>query len=243
MLFSNILFFATAALAAPAVMAPAPVEARHIETRQNRATVGTTVLQIAYTLESNVNYNIGEINKAIVAIRTNTEASIVVALQATIKSNFAAIAKAFQDATAGIVAATGGSLSAIINLATGLSQDQVNQLVEAINVVKRVLNNVRIIITLTVTNLGPDIVAFFNAEVTAVKNALGPFLQPLVTFLTAVRNLSASLTVTVQGLSAGLGDLTATIQNIGSSLGLSNLLAPILNSVGGLLGLIGVKPT
>ena len=65
MLLSNILFFATAALAAPAIMsAAAPIEARSIEARQNKATIGSSVLQIANTLESSINFNIGEISKA-----------------------------------------------------------------------------------------------------------------------------------------------------------------------------------
>jgi hypothetical protein len=242
MLLSNILFFATAALAAPSVLSPAAqIEARNIEVRQNKATVGSTILQAAYSLESTVNVNIGEINKAITSIKSNTEATLVVTLQATIRSNIAAIARAFQDATATIIAATGGSLSAIINLATGLTQEQVNQLVEAINVIKRVLNNVRVVITLTISSAGPDTVAFVNTELNAVKSALGPFLQPLVTYLTAVRNLSASLTVTVQGLSSSLADLTSFIQGLGSSLGLNTLLGPILTNVAGLLGLLGGK--
>jgi hypothetical protein len=243
MLLSNIFFFATAVLAAPAVLSPAaPIEARSLEVRQEKATVGSAVLQAALTLESTVNTSIQEINKAVASIKANTEASVVVALQATIRSNIQAIVKAFQDATATILATIGGSLSAIINLATGLSQEQINNLIEAVAVIQRVLANIRVLVTVTVSSAGPSTVAFVNAELNTLKNALEPFLTPLVTYLTAVRNLSASATVTVQGLSSSLAELTNYVQTLAKSLGLNTLLGPILTSVGSLLSLLGVRP-
>jgi hypothetical protein len=95
-----------------------------------------------------------------------------------------------------------------------------------------------------VTNPGPSVTALITSEISAVSNALAPFLQPLVVFLTAVRNLSARLTVNIQGLNSGLSDLTFVVQNVLSSLGLPGLNIPAATqALTGLLGLLSDSST
>jgi hypothetical protein len=62
MLLSNVLFFATAVLAAPAATVTG---SSALEGRQQRTTVASTILQVVTTLEQTTNTNIDEIIKSL----------------------------------------------------------------------------------------------------------------------------------------------------------------------------------
>ncbi|KAI9155064.1 hypothetical protein HJFPF1_07629 [Paramyrothecium foliicola] len=229
------------ALAAPTLEVRQDTPA--LEVRQDRPTVAGTILTTVQTLETTVNANIDIINTAVQQLRGSVEAALIIEIRARIKASFQAIAAALQQATSTIISVTINAVGGITASAQGLTVEQINQLIEAINVVKRVINRIQVVITVTIKDLSPDILAFINAEVNAVKGVLTPFLQPLVTFLAAVRGFNASLQVVITGLTPALNDLTGLVQNVLSSLGLQGIIVPAVTGLSGLLSVSGISST
>lgn len=86
----------------------------------------------------------------------------------------------------------------------GLTQNQVVQLVAAIEASIQVISQISVVVTLIVTDLTPDIRAFFDAELQAVREILNPFIAPLAIFAAAIVRASITLGVVVTGLRAAL---------------------------------------
>lgn len=86
----------------------------------------------------------------------------------------------------------------------GLTQNQVVQLIAAIRASIQVISQISVVVTLIVTDLTPDIRAFFDAEIQAVREILNPFIVPLAIFAAAILRASVTLGVVVTGLRAAL---------------------------------------
>lgn len=143
---------------------------------------------------------------------------------ADIRANLNDIRTAIQAATRTILSNTLGAIFGLVGATTGLTQIVVDQVTDIIQTVFSVLAQLEVGVRAT-QNLTPEIRTLLTNELNSLIATLAPFLTPLLVFFNAVRNLSASATVTVRGLLAAQQELGALIRRVLTSLGLGNLLA------------------
>lgn len=139
------------------------------------------------------------------------------------------------------MAVTTGAAGGVAGQARGLTRAQVEQLVEAIRAAARIVNGLGITLTAYVTDLTPDVRDALDAEFQAVRNAIAPFVQPLLAFGAAVRRAQAGVGVVVTGLENALTEFGGIISRLITSIGLPGLDLSTLNGLLSGLGL-GLRP-
>ncbi|VUC26857.1 unnamed protein product [Clonostachys rosea] len=205
MKFSNVLMFASFAFAAPAA----------VEVRQQQTVTGV-VLGSTQTLLNTVNTNVDAIKTAINGAGGNIGASV----QAQIRANLQAILAELQTAATTISGATAGAAGGIVGAATGLTQQQINDLAQAVQNTLNAVAALNVLVTAETTNLTGPLGTFAQTEINAIRAAISPFAAPVITFARAVQAFSARVGVTVTGLAAVTTSLTSYITNLLNSLGL-----------------------
>uniref|UniRef100_A0A8H7K2Z0 Uncharacterized protein n=1 Tax=Bionectria ochroleuca TaxID=29856 RepID=A0A8H7K2Z0_BIOOC len=208
MKFSNALMFASFALAAPAV---------EVEVRQQTAT--GVVVQSVQTVLNTANTNVAAIRSAVDGVSGNISAQV----QAQIRANLQAIASSLQTAATTITGATTGAAGGIIRAATGLTQQQINDLAQAVQNTLDAVTALNVIITAEATDLTTPLRTFAQSEINAIRAALNPLVSPVLTFARAVTFFSARVGIVVTGLANVTTSLTNYITNLLNSLGLSKL--------------------
>jgi hypothetical protein len=136
-----------------------------------------------------------------------------------------AIAATLRQAASTIKASTTNVLGGIIGAASGLTQQQINTLIQAVNGALDAIEQLQVIIDAEVTDLTPDLVRALQSEIRAIQNSISPFIGPLIRFARAVQTFSARIGVTVSGLKDVTQQLTSLVTNLLAGLGL-NLLIP-----------------
>jgi hypothetical protein len=167
----------------------------------------------------------------------SAEDNVSAEIEATITANLEAITEALEDAGAAITAATTGGLGGIITAASFLTNQQVQNLADAVETVSDIVDGIGATIEVTVTDLTPDLVDALQEEIDNVKAALSPFLGPLLRFISAVRFFSATAGVAITGLANAQRELIDLLQRLVTSIGL-----PGLNALLALAGLFSPLP-
>jgi hypothetical protein len=167
--------------------------------------------------------------RVVTCAKGNVDAVIEVQLKATLKANYIAIIKSIQTASSAINIVTTGAAGGVANQVKGLTQAQVNQLPDAVNSAKRVIQALNATLVVTVTDLTPSYKDFIADEVESLKGVLEPFFTPLLTFVSAAKEAEATVALTVTGLSTAQAELSKACKNLVSFLGLPQL--PILNGL------------
>ncbi|CAH0036703.1 unnamed protein product [Clonostachys rhizophaga] len=217
MKFSRVLFFASLALAAPAALVEKDEPALLLDERQNDPV--SAVITALNSVTNTINTSGGAIQSAINGITGNVDAQV----QVLIRANLDAILKALQGSIATILASTLDSTGNITAAASGLTQAQINNLAAAIQGAVAAVNRLRIIVTLTATDLTPAVFDLVQGQITAIQNTIQPFITPVAAFANAVSRLNARLGIYVLGLSNVTSTLVSTIQNLLNGLGLGGL--------------------
>ncbi|RSL45734.1 hypothetical protein CEP54_014149 [Fusarium duplospermum] len=219
MKFLSLLTLASFALAVPAP-ASEPEPLPELVPRQQQTAVGVIVDQVNI-LNNTIQTNIDIITTAVAEIKGAVEANVIVQLQAVIQANLQVIVSAVANATGAIVAVTTGSVGGVAGAIIGLTQQQVVQLIAAIRLSIQVISRISVVITLLVTDLTPDIRAFFDAEIRAVKAILAPFIAPITIFAAAIMRASVVLGVVVTGLGPALTDLVQIYVDLLANVGIT----------------------
>lgn len=143
--------------------------------------------------------------------------------QVLIRANIVAIADALKTAKDTIISSTVDATGSVTNAATGLTQEQVNNLATAIQNTLAAVNQLKVIVTLTASDLTPEFFALVKGELDLVKEAISPFVKPVTAFGSAVSKFSAKAGVSVVGLSNATNTLINVTQSLLSGLGLGGL--------------------
>ncbi|KPM37556.1 hypothetical protein AK830_g9021 [Neonectria ditissima] len=215
MKFSNVLFFASVALAAPTSQ----------EKRQG-VTVAGTLLDTVNTLATTTQSNLAQINSVVASIKDNVGGSVAVEVQAQLRSNLQAVATALQAATSAIVTATTGALAGTGGQALALTNQELQAIITATQTAQQIVGNITATLTVTATDLRPAVSTLFVTEINNIRNAISPFITPLLTFVNTVRNASASASVVVTGLGNLLQQVVPLVRASFLTLGLSVLGLP-----------------
>ncbi|KAF4954522.1 hypothetical protein FSARC_12102 [Fusarium sarcochroum] len=205
MKFLNLITFASLALATPL---------------RRQQTVTGTIQGSVNTFSNGTLATTNQINDAVAAIKSNVGATVIVQLQGALRANYQAIAQALILATTNIARVTTEAAGGIAAQARGLTDQQIVQLTAALRTAIDSAENIGATVAITMTDLSPDARAAFQGEVDAVKDALNPFITPLVLFATAVRNASASGSAAITGLDPALTNLIRLQGELMASLGL-----------------------
>ncbi|KAI0176867.1 hypothetical protein BJ166DRAFT_9730 [Pestalotiopsis sp. NC0098] len=206
MKFLQVLGWATLAMALPS---PAPLDdsVAVVDHLEKRATVTGTVVDSLNDLNTAVAANLAAVQTAIVQIQNANSVAAVITATAAIRSNYQAIVNAITAATAQIVAvttgATGGAAAGIV----GLTQQEANDLANAIQQIVVLVRNIRATLTVTATALGPNVTAATAAETAAIRAAITPFVAPIQALASAIAAASASASLTITGLNAAASGL------------------------------------
>jgi acyl-CoA hydrolase len=227
MKFSNVLLFSTFALAAP----KAPVVEERVPSIE---LVERTPFEIEERGDSVVGAVLGAVNSVVKATEDNIAAihdlvdgvtgAVDVDIEAAVRANLNAIAAALQQAASTIKTSTTNVFGGIIGAASGLTQQQINSLIQAVNGALDAINQLQVIIDAQATDLTPELVQALQSEIRAIQNAISPFIGPLVRFARAVQLFSARIGVTVRGLQGVTQQLTSVVTNLLKSLGLDLLI-------------------
>ncbi|KAH6991351.1 hypothetical protein BKA56DRAFT_574300 [Ilyonectria sp. MPI-CAGE-AT-0026] len=212
MKFSNVLFFATAALAAPTTQA--------LDKRQ--VTVLGTVQSIANTITTSTSGNIADIKTIVVAIQNNVAADILVQLQLQLEANLQAIVTVLNAAAVNITDATNAAVIEIGGDVNSLTTAQIAQIKAAVDSAVAAVNNVTATVTASVSVLAPGGKKLIADELNAIKAAVNGILTPLAQFLQGLK-VNATATAVVTGLGGILTSLLTSTANILASLGLAIL--------------------
>jgi len=182
---------------------PAPLE--------NRA-VTDSISSIVNTLEQTVLANTNNISTLVETVKNDVNASVQVVAQ--INADLAGIRDALAAATGNIVTTTVGGLGGILTSLRGLTDAQIASLTGALNQVAALIRQIRLIITVTSTNLTPDLQAAISDELAAVEGALLPLITPLTIFATAVAAARLGLGVAVTGLKSAVSGLLSVVSGL-----------------------------
>ncbi|KAM5351215.1 hypothetical protein ACJ41O_003938 [Fusarium nematophilum] len=208
MKFLNILSWASFALVVPAA---------------RQQTVTGVIANSVSTLEGAIGSNLNEITTAVDTIKGSTSATLILQLSAVIATNYNAVISALATAITAIVQVTTGAVGGVAGQAQGLTEQQIQQLIDAVEEAIDVLNGISAAVTITVTDLKPATYALMAAQVIAVKQLLNPFVAPVVLFGQAVEDASAEVTIVVEGLTPAVKLLVSTYEGGVTSIGLPAL--------------------
>ena len=172
-------------------------------------------------------------DNAIASVKNNIDATLAVQLKATLEANYDAISKSIKDSSKAIALVTTGAVGGVGNQVKGLTQAQINQLVEAVNSANRILQAINATLAVTVTDLTPAFKEVIMEEIEAMKGVLDPFLTPLATFVDAARKAGATAGLTVTGLNTAETELLKTSKSLVAFLGLPPI--PVLSGLRPLL--------
>ncbi|CAI6088503.1 unnamed protein product [Clonostachys chloroleuca] len=217
MKFSRVLFFTSLALSVPTALVEKDEPALLLDERQNDPV--SAVITALNSVTNTINTSGGAIQSAINGITGNVDAQV----QVLIRANLDAILNALQNSIATILASTLDSTGNITAAASGLTQAQINNLAAAIQGAVAAVNKLRIIVTLTATDLTPAVFDLVQGQITAIQNTIQPFIAPVAAFANAVSRLNVRLGIYVLGLSNATATLVNTIQNLLAGLGLGGL--------------------
>ncbi|KAL6413095.1 hypothetical protein AUP68_02593 [Ilyonectria robusta] len=212
MKFSNVLFFATAALAAPTIQA--------LDKRQT--TVLGTVQSIANTITNSTSGNVANIKTIIVSIQNNVAADVLVQLQLQLEANLQAIVTVLSAAAVNITDATNAAAIEIGGDVDNLTTAQILQIKAAIESAVAAVNNVTATVTASVSVLTPGGKKLIADELKAIRDAVNGILTPLAQFLQGLR-FNATVSAVVTGLGGILTSLLTSTASILASLGLAIL--------------------
>lgn len=143
---------------------------------------------------------------------------------ATVKADLNAIKAALDTAAAALITATNAAAGDLAGALAGLTQAQIDQLAASVQSALNAINQLQVIIGASVTGLGPALALAVLSELNAVRAAIAPFVNPLVSFVNSVKTFGASLTLAVNGLAGVVNSLTTAVNNLLNSLGLGQLL-------------------
>lgn len=139
------------------------------------------------------------------------------------KANYEAIAKALKEAAEAIARVTTGAVGGIAASVKGLTQQQIDDLVEALKAANRVIAELEATLTITVTDLRPAIKDAIAGEIDAVEDAIAPFVTPLQAFVSAAKAASVVIGLTISGLTAAETEFTKVVARIVKNLGIPGL--------------------
>jgi hypothetical protein len=187
----------------------ASISAKPIAFEEKRqVTAPAAVSSIVNTLVTSVNSNIITINGLIQSINQNVGVSVVAAINA----NLQAIQQSFGKATVDLLATTTGGVGGVVAIGQQFTGDQITQLAGDVSAVAALIQQIRVTAGLATTNLTPDVLAAINAELTAVQNAVQPFVTPLEQLATAVRNSNTTAFLQIQGLRDAVNGLASVVR-------------------------------
>ncbi|KAM0562041.1 hypothetical protein ACHAPJ_002483 [Fusarium lateritium] len=208
MKFLNLITFASLALATPL---------------RRQQTVTGTIQASVNTLSNGTLATVNQIilDDAVVAIKGNVGATVIVQLQGALRANYQAIAQALIQSTTNIAGVTTGAVGGIAGQALGLTDQQIIQLTAALRTAIEIVEGIGAAVSVTATDLSPALRATFQGEIDAVKAALNPFITPLVLFATAVRNASVGASAAITGLDNAITNLIRVQSELVASIGIS----------------------
>jgi hypothetical protein len=211
----HVITYASLALAVPTASPDADKSAA-VPVLAKRATVTGAVNAAVAALTNSVNVNIDSIRSAVNTIGNSVGVDLNVNLnaQALIRADLQAIVCAIGRAVAAIQSSTIGAVGGLYNSIQGLTQAEVTELVGSINNIVNLLNRVRVILTVTVTDLTPAVRTAISSQLAAVEAAVPALVSPLFVLITAVRNASVFTSLNVTGLNDVLGGLNAAIEGV-----------------------------
>ncbi|KAM0346436.1 hypothetical protein ACHAPU_005500 [Fusarium lateritium] len=189
--------------------------------RRQGQTVTGTISNSVQIFSDAVPAILDQIDDSVAAIKANTNAAVVVELQALIEANYQAIADALDTSTTNIVAVTTGAAGGVAAQAVGLTQQQIVELTLAIRSTITVLRQIGATVRVTITDLSPALRATFQAEVDAVIQTLGPFIRPLLLFAVAVRSATVGVSVVIVGLDNAIANLIQTQNSLVATIGIT----------------------
>jgi hypothetical protein len=146
---------------------------------------------------------------AITQVKGSTQIGVIIQATTIVKANYAIIIAALQTATLAISASTIGAVGGVVGAIQGLTQNEVDIIIQDLQEALALLKNVQASAQVTVTNLTPSVKAALKAELNLLISTVAPFVAPLVALSAAVTSASATVRVTVTGLAdvtAGLVD-------------------------------------
>ncbi|KAI5459067.1 hypothetical protein BGZ63DRAFT_406383 [Mariannaea sp. PMI_226] len=218
MKFSNVLFFATVALAAPAVV-----------DRENKPTPVNTVIDAANQFNTAVEKSINSINTILQGVGNNAGATISVKVEGDLKANLGAITKEVTTATTTLL----GGLKSLVSVAVGsvgsvtkLPKGDLDALTKALAATLKTIASIQGLVTKLTKGVPPAVQKLVKSEVGALTKVLGPFVGPLNTFITTIVGL-----LKTAGVSNNLGDVVKNasdlLKSLVSSLGITLPSLPI----------------
>ncbi|KAK7431013.1 hypothetical protein QQZ08_002543 [Neonectria magnoliae] len=222
MKFSNVLLFASMALAAPTSQEKRQAS---IEKRQGATVVGT-ILNAVNTLSTTTETNLNQINNIVASIKDNVGGTVTAQVTAQLRANINAIAVALQDAAVVISTATTAALVGVGGQVQALTEQEVQDITTAAQEAIRIVGEISATLTIIASDLRPAVNLLLVTEINAVKAAISPFVLPILVFINAVRTSSASASVTVTGLTSLLQNLIPVFTRLLTTLGLPLLGLP-----------------
>ncbi|KAF4337636.1 hypothetical protein FBEOM_8478 [Fusarium beomiforme] len=190
---------------------------------RRQQTVTGTIKSSVDSLSDSTVVNLNEINDSVILIKNNVGVEVVAEVQAAIKANYKVIAKGLATSTTKIVSVTTGAAGGVTGQAIGLTSQQIATLTASLLVVIDILEDIGATITVTVTDLTPAVRAAFESEITAVKDALNPFVSPVLLFAAAVRAANVGGSATITGLDNGIVNLVGIYGGLVASLGIPSI--------------------
>ncbi|KAH6887686.1 hypothetical protein B0T10DRAFT_574836 [Thelonectria olida] len=212
MKFANVLLFATAAVAAPALV------------ERQQTTAVSVIVDAANGLNNTVQTSITEINNIINSITNNVDAELTVLIQAQLTSNIRAIATAITTATNSTVGATTGLVNGTAGGLAQLTQDDVAAIINALKTIALAIDAIRKLIVTINTTLPAAIKKLVQKEVSAVNAAIPLLVAPLSAFIVDLQASIASGTTVTTNLVDVLKSIVDVLKTLIGSVGLGGLL-------------------
>lgn len=203
---------AAGTLAAPSVLSVeySAVEVRGLEARAGP--VSEAINSIIGVLNTTVTSLTDDVQNLVVGIGGSLSASLRVIAQ--VNADFDKIGAAITNATLGITKATFGAIGGIVNAAKNLTQTEISNLVQVLAQVQEIINQVKIVAALSITNLFPAVGQLLQSEIGAISNVVSPLITPLVIFAQAVTSAQINGSANVTGLANAVNGLKTIVGNI-----------------------------
>jgi len=225
MKFLQILGYATLALALPS---PASVDSSvsvdlvaredNLANLDKRATITSALGSIVDNLQSAVTNDVAAVQSAATTVKGSTDIAVILKAAAVINTNYQAILSAVQGATTGILAGTLGAAGGLAGSVANLAAGEITQIITDLQTILTLIQNIRAVITLTATNLGPILIATVKTEILLVEKSIQPLVLPLIPLIAAVGNAGVTAGADVTGLDAVSSGLVTIGQQFAAGL-------------------------
>jgi ABC-type transporter Mla subunit MlaD len=215
MKFLSLITFASAVLAAPAVV-------------ERQGTPVDAINGAISTLDQTVTSNIQSIQQGLDSLKGAVDPAAVGEVTDTLKEAFDAITAELKKATGSIVQITGNQVGGLVNTVKTFTQKEVDQVSAALKNANKIIADLQGALQNTAETLTPEVKKALQAEIGAAKAAINPFVSPLTDLGNTVVKVLGLKNLDLSGVKNGLSAITGLLKNILSTLGLGKGVKPAM---------------